>query len=212
MNRPGMILTLTMLIISLAPAATQAQAISPPAGSQSPGVARYESSVLGAFVDNAAVSQTLAQQCMARDSRPEVHAFCQGVATTAQDNIRALTGWLGSWYGNGGYTAHTTAADTASLAAINASNSDHFESLFLGSIIDKNVQAMSVASNYLTRQCDDGSRIGKTHGKVGQGGCGTDLHDNPTLTNFSKSLIATLSAQNDQLRAWRCDWYSKGCD
>jgi uncharacterized protein (DUF305 family) len=209
MNRSRFALTAVALLLAVSAPLTAHAQVAGDGGSTNPQVAQYEEAVLGSLMDNVAMAQALAQACVAGASRPEVLAFCQTAQTAAQQNATSLQGWLGTWYGNTGYTGQLSDEDNALLAQLTA-NPDQFEALLLDGWIHTNIQGQAIASSYLDRTCADGSKPGKSDDRTGHG-CDTNTNDNPTLTGFAESFMSTLTAQNGQLYAWTCAWYGTGC-
>ena len=188
---PRTLLTLALVLVAgacssdsaLAPAPSPAVTIaSGPAPTKAQ--ARYEIDFLQDMIDHHMMAVMTAELCVEKAIHEELRALCQEIIAAQSAEIEQMQGWLQEWYGIS-YEPRMTRGMQKQVDRLAALSGAEFEIAFMEMMIEHHAKAIREAERCVDRAY------------------------HPELEELCEDIIATQSAEIEQMQAWLCEWYGR---
>ena len=184
---------LVLLPAAAVACATPERAVAPSAGAplamrggpRAPDAAQAEIQFLTAMPDHHLMAVRMGELCPGRATHEELLALCAGVVTTQREEMARMRAWLAAWYGID-HTPTLSPRDEAALASLAVRDGAAFEIAWMQEMIPHHNMAIMMAMRLSSRA---------TH---------------PELRELARTIIATQSAENRDMRSWLAAWYGRG--
>ncbi|HEU5103254.1 MAG TPA: DUF305 domain-containing protein [Roseiflexaceae bacterium] len=175
-----LLLTLVLALGVFALAAPPAVA-SAPAPDKS--TANFEIDFMQDMIDHHAMAVEMAELCLQKAVHTELRALCQNIIATQTEEIQIMQSWLADWYGIT-YEPEMTRGDMRKIEKLASLSGSEFEIAFMEMMIKHHTQAIQEAEKCVDRAY------------------------HPELVNLCENIIATQSAEIEQMQTWLCAWYA----
>lgn len=177
----GRLLARWLLALAWVSVASLAAAEAP---AQKPSTARFEVRFMEDMIDHHAMAVHMAHMCVTKAVHEELRQMCEQMATTQQQEIALMQGWLLDWYGIT-HQPEMMPGESGHMARLMTLEGARFEEAFMRMMIRHHRDAIVEASQCLMRA---------EHG---------------ALLTLCENIIAVQSAEIRQMRQWLCEWYGR---
>ena len=168
---------------ALAPDARSAVAIaSGPAPTRAQ--AKYEIDFLQNMIDHHMMAVMTAELCVEKAVHKELRALCQDIIAAQSAEIEQMQGWLQEWYGIS-YEPEMSKGMMKDVERLAALEGAEFEIAFMEMMIAHHEKAIQEAERCVDRAY------------------------HPELEELCEGIIATQSAEIEQMQEWLCEWYGR---
>lgn len=164
---------------SNAPASTTASTAAP-----NEAAARYEQKFMTGMIDHHQMAIEMAEMCLSRAVHDELRQLCQNIIAAQSAEIRQLQDWLKNWYGVA-YSPMMSKAAARDMMHLGGLTGAEFEIAFMDMMIEHHEGAV-----------EEGRR------------CIERAYHKP-LVELCHDIIATQTAEIEQMRTWLCQWYQR---
>jgi len=147
-----------------------------------PGTARFEVDFLSDMIDHHAMAVEMGQLCLDEAVHEELAAMCSDIVASQQQEIETMQTWLVSWYGRS-HQPEMNAGDMKKMERLATLSGEKFEIEFMQMMSKHHAMAVKMASRCLDRA------------------------DHAELVDMCGEIVATQSAEVEQMQTWLCDWY-----
>lgn len=147
-----------------------------------PGTARFELDFLSDMIDHHAMAVETGELCPERAVHEDLLAMCADIVATQQQEIEAMQGWLASWYGIS-HEPEMNAGEMKELERLAARSGEEFEIELIQMMSQHHAKAVKMASRCVDRA------------------------DHAELVDLCGQIVATQTAEIQELQTWLCDWY-----
>ena len=173
------------LIVALALAAfamTSSPArASAPAPDQS--TARFETRFLEGMIEHHMMAVMMAELCVDKAEHEELAGLCENIIATQTQEIEMMEMWLHDWYGVDHEHHEMKPGHMRMMERLAELDGAEFEIAFMEMMIKHHEGAIKEAEKCLDKAY---------HGE---------------LLSLCQNIIATQSAEIEQMQTWLCDWY-----
>jgi len=170
---------LVIIAISLAATAQPARAEAP---APDPQTERYEIRFLEGMIDHHAMAVMMAEVCLHHAIHPELLTMCKDIMNTQSQEIALMQSWLQDWCGIA-YEPQMPPGHHQSLyQPVMRMTPEEFEIWFMRTMIRHHEGAIREAEGCLDRAY------------------------HPALQSLCQNIIATQSAEIQQMQVWLCEW------
>jgi uncharacterized protein (DUF305 family) len=147
-----------------------------------PGTAQFEIKFMSDMIDHHAMAIEMGTVCLDKAVHDELKELCADIVSTQQQEIETLQGWLESWYGVS-YEPEMTPGDMKKVERLASLSGAEFEIEFMEMMSKHHARAIKMATRCLDRA------------------------DHEELLALCDNIVATQSAEIQQMSTWLCDWY-----
>ena len=163
-------------------------AVASPSAAEEPApdrrTARFEVDFLRNMIDHHAMAVQMADMCIDKAVHEDLRAMCEDIKASQSAQIEQMQGWLLDWYG----VSHEPAmkpGDMRQMEKLASLSGATFEIEFMESMIKHHRKAIREGEMCLDRA----------------------YHDE--LIGLCQNIIATQSAEIDQMQQWLCEWFDR---
>ena len=146
------------------------------------GTAQYEIRFMQDMIDHHAMAVETAQLCVERAVHEELRELCEQIIAAQSREIGMMQRWLEQWYGIS-YEPQMKPGDQRMIEELASLSGADFEIAFMQMMIEHHEAAI---------------REGET--------C-LDRANHRELRRLCENIIATQSAEIEQMQTWLCEWY-----
>ena len=146
------------------------------------GTARFEIDFMQDMIDHHAMAVETAELCVAKAVHEELRELCQRIIAAQSREIEVLQRWLRQWYGVS-YEPQMKPADERMIEDLASLSGAEFEIAFMQMMIEHHEAAIREADTCLDRAY------------------------HRELERLCGNIVATQSAEIEQMRSWMCEWY-----
>lgn len=150
----------------------------------SPSVANFEIQFMTGMIDHHQMAVEMAEICLAKAVHEELRSMCQNIIATQSAEIEEMQSWLQEWYGIT-YEPTMKPGDQKMLERLASLSGPEFEIAFMEMMVKHHEGAIKEA-----RKC-------------------LDKAAHAELRELCENIIATQSAEIQQLQTWLCQWYGE---
>jgi uncharacterized protein (DUF305 family) len=158
--------------------------VSASAPAPNPATAAFEVDFMTQMIDHHAMAVEMADLCIDRATHPDLRVLCEGIASSQSQEIETMQSWLHDWYGVS-HEPEMTPADMQELEMLASLAGADFEIEFMRSMIRHHEKAITEAEGCLDHASHD------------------------ELLGLCADIIATQSAEVEQMQSWLCHWYGR---
>lgn len=174
------IAALLAALIAFAVVAPTSTAASEPA--PNPGTAGFEIRFLSNMIDHHAMAVEMGELCLERAVHEELTAMCSDIVASQQQEIDTMQAWLASWYGVS-HEPEMSTGEMKKLEQLASLSGEEFEIEFMRMMSKHHAKAVKMASRCVERAY------------------------HAELVDLCGQIVATQTAEIQQLQTWLCDWY-----
>ena len=146
--------------------------------------ARYEIDFLQNMIDHHMMAVMMAELCVKKAVHRELRSLCQDIIAAQSAEIGQMQGWLQDWYGIS-YEPRMTRGMQKEIDRLAALSGAEFEIAFMEMMIEHHSKAIREAERCVERAY------------------------HPELKQLCEGIIATQSAEIEQMQEWLCEWYGR---
>lgn len=150
----------------------------------SPSARNFEIRFMTGMIDHHQMAIEMAEICLAKAVHEELRSMCQNIIAAQSAEIEQMQSWLRDWYGMT-YEPMMKPGDQKMLERLALLSGAEFEVAFMEMMIKHHEGAIKEA-----RQC-------------------LDKAAHAELRELCQNIIATQSAEIQQLQTWLCQWYDR---
>ena len=151
-----------------------------------PEQAAFEIDFMKDMIDHHASAVVMAEICLKRAVHEKLRALCQQMLTDQTHEIEVMQEWLSDWYGID-YRPRLSGSERKMMSPLLRHQGDEFEMHFMHMMIMHHSMAIEMSQMCL------------------------DMAYHPELISLCGNIIATQSAEIEQMEIWLCEWYDH-CD
>lgn len=150
----------------------------------SPSTANFEIRFMTGMIDHHQMAVEMAEICLSKAVHEELRSMCQNIIATQSAEIQEMQSWLQQWYGIT-YEPTMKPGDQKMLERLASLSGAEFEIAFMEMMIKHHEGAIKEARHCL------------------------DKAAHAELRELCENIIATQSAEIQQMRTWLCQWYGE---
>jgi uncharacterized protein (DUF305 family) len=146
--------------------------------------AKYEIDFLQDMIDHHMMAVMTAELCVKKAVHEELRALCQDIIAAQSAEIEQMQAWLQKWYGIA-YEPEMSKGMMKDVERLAALSGAEFEIAFMEMMIAHHAKAIREAERCVDRAY------------------------HPELEELCEGIIATQSAEIEQMQEWLCEWYGR---
>lgn len=146
--------------------------------------ARYEIGFLQDMIHHHMMAVMTAELCVEKAVHEELRALCQDIIAAQSAEIERMQAWLKEWYGIS-YEPTMSKGMQKDINRLAALSGAKFEIAFMEMMIEHHARAIREAERCVDRAY------------------------HPELEKLCEGIIATQSAEIEQMQEWLCEWYGR---
>jgi uncharacterized protein (DUF305 family) len=167
---------------STAPSTARAATMGAPAPDRA--TARWETRFLQDMIDHHMMAVMTAEVCVEQAVHEELRQLCENIIAAQSAEIREMQRWLRQWYGVR-YEPRMTSGMEREVERLASLGGAEFEIAFMEMMIRHHEAAIREAEECLDRAY------------------------HTELRQLCENIIATQSAEIEQMQSWLCEWYGE---
>ena len=144
--------------------------------------AKFEIDFMQGMIDHHAMAVAMAELCVQKAIHEELRQLCGDIIAAQSAEIQQMQGWLQEWYGVS-YEPRMTNGAMRQMEKLASLSGAEFEIAFMEQMIRHHEAAIKEARTCLRRAY------------------------HVELRQLCENIIATQSAEIEQLQNWLCQWY-----
>ena len=146
--------------------------------------AKYEIDFLQSMIDHHMMAVMMAELCVEKAVHRELRSLCRDIIAAQSAEIEQMQGWLQEWYGIT-YEPRMTRTMQKEMDRLAALSGAEFEIVFMEMMVAHHEKAIREAERCVDRAY------------------------HPELEQLCEGIIATQSAEIEQMQQWLCEWYGR---
>jgi uncharacterized protein (DUF305 family) len=147
-----------------------------------PATAQYEVKFMTDMIDHHMMAIQTAQLCVARATHDELRQMCEDIIKAQMAEITTMQGWLQDWY-RVSYSPEMKPGMMNQIEQLSRYYGAEFEIRFMQEMIRHHYKAVIEGARCMERA----------------------YHQ--SLLEMCENIVATQTAEIQQMRKWLCDWY-----
>ncbi|HEX2990191.1 MAG TPA: DUF305 domain-containing protein [Anaerolineales bacterium] len=179
----GFLLTRFLVLSLVLPVSSPVQADAP---APDAGQAEFEIGFMQDMIDHHASAVMMAKFCLQRAVHEELIALCQQMLEDQEQEIELTSEWLMDWY-DIDYKARISPEERQMMSHLLRHRAEEFEMHFMHMMIMHHSMAVEMSQTCL------------------------EMAYHPELVSLCETIIATQTAEIEQMQMWLCEWYEH-CD
>ena len=146
-------------------------------------IGKFEIRFMEGMIDHHAMAVHMSQMCVKKDIQDELKSLCNSIATSQQQEIKLMQGWLNDWY-DIQHEPEMSKSDSKQMEKLDSLNGAEFEIRFMKNMIKHHWQAVIEGAQCMERA----------------------YHDE--LETLCENIILTQATEIKQMRTWLCEWHN----
>lgn len=148
------------------------------------GTAQFEIRWMENMIDHHTMAIMMAEMCVEKAIHSELESLCNDIIAAQSEEVEMMQTWLEDWYGIS-YEPQMSPGEMQQMEQMAALEGEEFEIAFMEEMIQHHRMAIMEARMALRRA----------------------YHEE--LKTLARNIIATQSAEIEQMQGWLCEWYDR---